>query len=83
MSRNPIDIIANDIRAAGKNLAGATIAEVAADALPHDDIIANAVAALIEDGWRHGHEGPNGQSEQTDEDLANIARTVLRSVGAR
>lgn len=80
---NPIDIIANAMRVADGNHTMGTgrLAEVAANALTDDQIVANAVQALIDDGWREGHEGPNGQSEQSDEDLANIARTVLRSVG--
>lgn len=80
MSAHPIDVIANEIRAAGHVAAG-VVAERVAKALDDERIVQAAVAALIEDGWRHGHEGPNGQSEQTDEDLANIARAVLRSVG--
>lgn len=80
---NPIDIIANAIRAAdGNHTASAgLIAEVAVAALNNEQIIANAVRALLDEGWRFAHEGPQGQSELSDFDLASIARTVLRSVG--
>lgn len=83
MSTNPINVIANAIRAADGNhtLAAGQLAEVAANALTDETIVANAVQALLEDGWRHTDEGPTGYSELTDEDLTNIARTVLRSVG--
>ncbi len=80
---NPVDIIANAIRVTRTTLhvGSGQIAEVAAAALTDDRIVANAVQALLDDGWRHAHEGPNGQSELSDEDLTNIARTVLGSVG--
>lgn len=45
-------------------------------------IVANAVAALKADGWAETHEGPLGIGTLSDEDLSNIARTVLRSVGS-
>lgn len=80
---NPINILAQALRVAdgGHDQGAAVLAEVAANALTDDRIVANAVQALLDDGWRHAHEGPNGQSELSDEDLTNIARTVLGSVG--
>jgi hypothetical protein len=76
---NPVDVIANAIRAAdGQHTMGAgQLAEVAAKALDDEAILANAVAALIADGWTETH----GGEELPRHDLVNIARTVLRSVG--
>jgi hypothetical protein len=42
-------------------------------------VIADAVQALIDDGWRHTHEGPDGVGELSDEDLERIVMVVLRS----
>lgn len=80
---NPIDIIANAIRAADGNhtMGAGRLAEVVAVAVTDGRIVDNAVKALLADGWRHAHEGPDGQSELSDEDLERIATTVLRSIG--
>lgn len=74
---SPIDIIANAMRTADGNHAMGTgqLAGVAAGALTDDRIVANAVAALMDDRW----EGYSG--ELTASHLVNIARTVLSSVG--
>lgn len=80
---NPIDVIANAIRTADGNhtMGAGQLAEVAVAALNNEQIIANAVRALLDDGWRFAHEGSQGQSELSDFDLSSIARIVLRSVG--
>ncbi len=79
---HPIDIIANAIRIADGNhtLGAGQLAEVAARSIYDERIVAHAAQALLNDGWRHTHEGPQGVGELSDEDLLNIAATVLRSV---
>jgi hypothetical protein len=70
---HPIDIIANAIRAADEhdqNQTADALARFVAEALADEAVVANAIQALIADGWRH----------LTDEDLAIIAWVVLRSV---
>lgn len=86
MSANPIDIIVNAIRESRPMAYPSPpkdIAEVAVNALTDERIVANAVEALKADGWEETHEGPLGIGTLSDEDLANIARVVLRSVGGQ
>ncbi len=56
-------------------------AEAAVKELQTDRFVTKAVEALKADGWEETHEGPLGIGTLSDEDLANIARAVLRSVG--
>ncbi len=71
---NPIDIIANAMRAAdgGHTMGTGALAEVAASALIDERIVANAAQALYDAGWTPS---PN------DKDAKAIVETVLRSVG--
>lgn len=71
---NPIDIIANAIRTAdGSHTMGAgQLAEVMAEALNDDQVIAAAIDALKTASWGDAVGVTN---------LEPIARTVLRSVG--
>ncbi len=79
---HPLDIIANAILAADSgHPEPRALAGVAADALTDEGIVAAAVVALKADGWEETHEGPLGIGTLSDQDLANIARVVLRSVG--
>jgi hypothetical protein len=80
---NPIDVIANAIRAADGNhtMGAGQLAEVIAVAVTDLRIIDNAIVALKTEGWTETHEGPHGVGSLSDEDLANIATIVLRSVG--
>jgi hypothetical protein len=84
-STHPIAIIAKAIHDGSCDCGtvrylGEADAKAAAKALTDDAIVANAVRALLDDGWCHTHEGQDGVGELSDEDLANIARTVLGSV---
>lgn len=83
---NPIDIIAAALRRTDdvrddNGLADRARAGVAVDALTDERIVAVAVQALKADGWEETHEGPLGIGTLSDQDLANIARAVLRAVG--
>ncbi len=78
---NPIDIIANAIRAADRRVNDRRLAEVVAEALTDDRILDAAMGALKDDGWTTTPEGPKGEYEMTDDDLRNIARTVLAVFG--
>jgi hypothetical protein len=84
MSTHPIDIIANVIRAVdgGHAMGAARLAEHITAAIASDQrFVDDAVVALKADGWEETHEGPLGIGTLSDQDLANIARVVLRSVG--
>ncbi len=80
---NPIDIIANAIRIAdGQHTMGAAqLADVVAENLTADRILDAAVQALKDDGWEETPEGPMGVYQMSDDDLRNIARTVLAVFG--
>jgi hypothetical protein len=53
---------------------------LAEEALINTETLERAVQALLDDGWRHSHEGADGQSENSNEDLEMMAVTVLRSL---
>lgn len=80
--RHPVDVLAEAMRTADGNHTMGTgrLAEVVAKALLDPRVVENAVNALLVDGWRETHEGPGGVGTLSDEDLTNIACTVLRSV---
>ncbi len=79
---DPIGIIADAIRDDDDmSWTPTDIAKLAATTLDHEVIVANAVAALNAGGWAGVQIGYGGTDAISDEDLANIARTVLRSVG--
>ncbi len=83
---NPIDIIANALRATDDvrdehGMADRARALAAADALDNLHVIRNAVEALKAQGWTSTPEGPHGEYRFTDDELAEIAAVVLRSVG--
>lgn len=75
MSANPVEVIANAIRAAdgGHTMGADALAEVAAGALLDERVVDHAVQALIDAGWV--------ADPATEDDAYAIARTVLRSVG--
>lgn len=77
----PLDIIAAALHEAWRNgqATHERQAEVAAHALLDERVVANAVQALKTEGWGRTRDG----SGIPDEDLANIARTVFRSVGGQ
>lgn len=79
----PIHVIAQAIRTADgrHDMGAAAIAEVVAENLTRPEIVANAVHSLLHDGWRTTPEGPRGEYRFTDDELRDIARTVLASVG--
>jgi hypothetical protein len=86
MSTHPIDIIANALRATDdvrddNGMADRARAVTAANALDNLHIIRNAVAALKAEGWTSTPEGPHGEYRFADDELADIAAVVLRSVG--
>ncbi len=80
---SPINIIANAIRTADGNhtMGAGQLAEVVAENLCDPRILDAAVQALKDDGWRETHEGPHGVGTLSDDDLRNIARTVLSVFG--
>lgn len=70
---NPIDIIADAVRAADSgHSAPRALAEVAADALTDERIVDNGAQALYDEGWTPSPD---------DKDAKAIVRVVLRSVG--
>ncbi|GGM52270.1 hypothetical protein ACFFX1_55660 [Dactylosporangium sucinum] len=71
---NPIDVIANAVRAAdGSHTLGAgRLAEVAAAALTDERVVDHAVGQLLADGWGEFLSGAQ---------LQTIAAAVLGSVG--
>jgi hypothetical protein len=77
---NPIDIIAQSIRD-NDGVSANMLARIVTDHLTDGSVVEAAVAALKAEGWEETHEGPLGIGTLSDEDLTNIARTVLRSVG--
>ncbi len=83
---NPIDIIANALRATDdvrdeNGMADRARAVVAANALDNLHIIRTGVEALKREGWETTPEGPHGEYRFTDDELAEIVAIVLRSVG--
>jgi hypothetical protein len=76
---HPLLIISNAISDGDRQINPDRAARNAARALTDERIVANAVAALAEDGIYPGI--TLGTITATTEDVANIARTVLRSVG--
>ena len=84
MSTHPIDIIANAIRVADRNgLGGGQLAEAVATALTTEQIVENAVEALLNDVEVRGYDSPLGGtiSGRDPAKLAEVARIVLWSVG--
>jgi hypothetical protein len=69
----------------GHTMGAGQLAEAIVGDLPKfendDRVIVTAVDALVADGWEETHEGPMGIGTLTHDDLANIARIVLRSLG--
>lgn len=82
---NPIDTITyaiyNNCDSIGNTIKAREVAESAVAALDDEEIVAVAVQALKADGWTSTPEGPHGEYRFSDDELADIARTVLRSVG--
>ena len=86
MNSDLIDTIAATIRCVdddhtteARAMAEAIVEDVA-ELATNPEVLDRAVAALKEDGWAHTHEGPNGIGDLSDEDLANIAQAVIRSL---
>ncbi len=80
---NPIDIIANAMRAAdgGHTMGTGALAEVAARALTQDAVIIHAGRALAADTASRP-DSPLHAANMTVAEYEHLARVVLRSVGA-